>query len=188
LHEVESITISSLSDSDARAIGELLVRVWPKDNRPLDYRIDQLFQRKIYNSGKQSQDPRSLIIRSGSRIMAHAAVMPRTVGTSQGDLTLLALAHVCTAPDTRGQRLGQRIMQAVFALVDDGTFPFSLFQTTEQVKPFYLQLGACLAENSFVDSTNPKNLKSPFQDPVIMRYPDGEGWPEGTIDLRGPGY
>jgi len=188
LQDVESIAICSLSELDARAIGELLVRVWPKASRPLDYRIDQLFQRKIHDSGIPSQAPRSLVIRHESLIVAHAAVMPRTVRTSQGDLTLLALAHVCSDPTMRGQRLGQRIMRAVFTLVDEGAFPFCLFQTTEQVKPFYLRLGACLAENPIIDSTNLENPESPFQDPVIMRYPDGAGWPEGVIDLRGPGY
>jgi len=154
----------------------------------LDYRIDQLFQRRHLDSGDPSQAPRSLVIRDGQRMVAHAAVMPRTVGTSKGELTLLALAHVCTDPEVRGGRLGKKIVQAVFALVDDGTFPFSLFQTTEQVKPFYQQLGACLADNRFVDSTNSEQQESPFQDPVIMRYPAGDGWPAGEIDLRGPGY
>jgi predicted N-acetyltransferase YhbS len=188
LNKVESLSIRSLSKSDACSIGELLVRVWPKESRPLDYRVDQLFQRRHLDSGKQSQAPRSLVIRDGPRMVAHAAVMPRTVGTSAGDLTLLALAHVCTDPTVRGGQLGKQIVQAVFALVDDGTFPFSLFQTTEQVKPFYQRLGACLVKNQFIDSTSPGNQASPFHDPVIMRYPNGRGWPEGEIDLRGPAY
>ena len=157
MNKVESIAIRSLSESDARSIGELLVRVWPKEHRPLDYRIDQLLQRKDLDSGKATQAPQSLVIRDGGRMVAHAAVMPRTVGTPTGELTLLALAHVCTDPDVRGKQLGKRIVQAVFSLVDDGTFPFSLFQTTNQVKPFYLRLGACLAENRFIDSTNPES-------------------------------
>jgi predicted N-acetyltransferase YhbS len=178
----------SLSESDAHSIAQLLVRVWPKENRPLDYRVDQLFQRRQLDSGKEAQAPRSLVIRDGQRMVAHAAVMPRTVGTPNGELTLLALAHVCTDPNVRGKQLGKQIVQAVFALVDDGTFPFSLFQTTEQVKPFYQRLGSCLVGNRFINSTCPDNQESPFHDPVIMRYPDGNGWPEGVIDLRGPGY
>ena len=188
MNKVESIAIRSLSESDAHSIAQLLVRVWPKENRPLDYRIDQLFQRRHLDSGANLQAPRSLVIRDGSRMVAHAAIMPRTVGTSRGELTLLALAHVCTDPDIRGQQLGKHIVQAVFSLVDDGTFPFSLFQTDEQVQPFYQRLGACLAGNRFIDSTSPNHQQSPFNDPVIMRYPNGNGWPEGVIDLRGPGY
>jgi hypothetical protein len=78
--------------------------------------------------------------------------------------------------------------QAAFNLVDDGTFPFSLFQTTVDVKAFYERLGAMEIHNRFINSAAEDPTASPWWSPVVMRYPAKPGWPEGQIDLRGPGW
>jgi hypothetical protein len=56
------------------------------------------------------------------------------------------------------------------------------------VRPFYERLGACAVANTFVDSLAEDPRGNPFWDDVVMRYPPREGWPEGEIDLLGPGY
>ena len=71
--------------------------------------------------------------------------------------------------------------------VDQGEFPVSLFQTP---KPgFYEKLGARKVNNRFVNS---KNEQDPEADPWpaehVMIYPTPYPWPEGVIDLNGPGY
>ena len=78
--------------------------------------------------------------------------------------------------------------KAAFDLVDNGTYPFSLFQTTENVKSFYEQLGAVRIHNRFINSTAEDPVANPFWSPVIMRYPAKPGWPDGEIDLKGPGW
>jgi hypothetical protein len=78
--------------------------------------------------------------------------------------------------------------KAAFDLVDEGAFPFALFQTNEAVQPFYDRLGAIPVDNRFVDSTADDPTANPFWDKVIMRYPATPGWPQGEIDLKGPGW
>jgi predicted N-acetyltransferase YhbS len=138
--------------------------------------------------GPEERLPRSIFIRDGERVLAHAGVDVRTVGTSQGDVTVLALARVCTDPAERGRNLGAAVVRETFQLVDRGVFPWSLFQTTHKVRPFYEKLGACLVANRIVNSLGEDPTKNPFWDEIVMRYAAGPGWPEGEIDLRGPGY
>ena len=85
--------------------------------------------------------------------------------------------------------MGERLVHAAWRAVDDGRLPFSLFQTSEVVSQFYARLGAVEVNNTFVNSLADDPTKSPFKDQRIMRYPAArEGWPTGTIDLRGLGY
>jgi len=188
---IETLDLRTLSEADARAIADLLILVWPKKGRTLESWLQSIRDAWGQFEGPVSQSPRSLIIRQEDRIVVHALMKPRTIGTEQGEMTILALARVCVAPDLRGQNLGQAIVRAVFESVDEGVFPFALFQTTEPVQPFYERLGACTIENRVINSFGPQqetSQESPFRDPVVMRYPSGPGWPEGEIDLRGPGY
>jgi hypothetical protein len=79
-------------------------------------------------------------------------------------------------------------VRAIFDLVDHGPFEHSLFQTSHQVRPFYEKLGAGLVTNPIVDSLAADPSVNPFWDEVVMRYPAVKHWPEGEIDLRGPGF
>jgi hypothetical protein len=42
--------------------------------------------------------------------------------------------------------------------------------------------------NPIVDSLAADPSVNPFWDEVVMRYPAVKHWPEGEIDLRGPGF
>jgi predicted N-acetyltransferase YhbS len=185
---VETLDRRKLIPADARAIAELVVSVWPKPGRTAEtMAADMLNQWKQYR-GPEQQYPRSYVVREGGRVIAHASFDPRTIGTDAGDMTVLALARVCTDPAARGRKLGQAVVQAAFDLVDDGSFRFALFQTTDDVQSFYDKLGAIRINNRIVNSLAENPAANPFWSPVIMRYPAGPGWPDGEIDLRGPGY
>jgi predicted GNAT family N-acyltransferase len=186
--QVETLDRRRLSQDDARAIAQLIVSIWPKPGRTVDTMAAEMLSRWQDYSGPEHQHPRSFVVREGGRVIAHASFDPRTIGTSQGDLTVLALARVCTDPAARGRKLGQAVVRRTFDLVDDGSFPFSLFQTTDDVQSFYDNLGAVRIHNRFVNSLTDDPIANPWWSPVIMRYPRGPGWPEGEIDLRGPGY
>jgi predicted N-acetyltransferase YhbS len=140
------------------------------------------------HDGPEATFPRSVIIREGGRVIAHAAALPRTIGTSEGEMTVLALAQVCSDPELRGRKLGQAVVRAAFDLVDHGPYPHSLFQTSHHVRPFYEKLGACLVTNRIVNSLGDEPQKNPFWDEVVMRYPAAKHWPGGEIDLLGAGY
>jgi predicted GNAT family N-acyltransferase len=185
---IEIVDLRSIGEADARAIGELMVAIWPKPGRTVESRTAELLtQWKAYH-GPDGQHPRSFLVREDGRVIAHASALPRTILTSAGEKTVLALARVCTDPAVRGKRLGQAVTRAAFDLVDDGTFDFALFQTNETVRPFYERLGAVAVDNRFINSMAEDPNASPFWDRVIMRYPAIPGWPAGQIDVRGPGW
>jgi hypothetical protein len=186
--QVETLDRRNLSEADAWAIAELVVSIWPKPGRTVEtMAADMRDQWRAYR-GPERQHPRSFLVREAGRVIAHASFDPRTIGTTVGDMNVLALARVCTNPAIRGRRLGQAVVKAAFELVDDGSFPFALFQTTDDVQAFYDKLGAMRISNRFVNSLAEDPTADPFWSPVRMRYPAGPRWPEGEIDLRGPGY
>ena len=185
---IETIDLRTINEADARAAAELVCAVWPKPGRTVDSLAADLLERWKAYDGSEAQHPRSFVIREAQRVIAHASALPRTIDTSAGYLTVLALARVCTAPAARGRHLGQAVALAAFELVDNGTFPSALFQTNESVQPFYDRLGAVAIENRFINSTADDPAFPPFWDRIIMRYPAKPGWPSGDIDLRGPGW
>jgi predicted N-acetyltransferase YhbS len=187
MHHVEILDARTLSDADARAIAELLVKVWPKPGKTVEFRQQQMLDMGRGYHGSDAQAPRSALIRENGRVIAHAALIPRTIGTTAGELTIAGLARVCTDPDCRGQGLGELVVRAIFDVVDDGSFSFAFFQTNSRIQPFYEKLGACLATNPVINSYS-QDLHDPFWDEIKMRYPNGSNWPERQIDLRGPGY
>ncbi len=187
MYHVETLDARKLSQVDARAIAELIVKVWPKPDKTVEFRQQQMLDLGRDYAGPASQAPRSMLIRDNDRVIAHAALMPRTIGTKIGDLVIAGLARVCSDPDYRGQGLGELVVKEVFKLVDDGTFPFSLFQTNSRVQPFYEKLGACVVQNRILNTLT-QDLHPPFWDELVMRYPKDRDWPDGDIDLQGPGY
>lgn len=185
---IETIDRRTISEPDARAIAKLLVAIWPKPGRTVETRTAEMIaQWKDYH-GPEDEHPRSFLVREGGHVIAHASAYPRTIGTSAGDMTVLALARVCTDPAARGRKLGQAVVREAFDLVDHGPFPFALFQTGEAVREFYERLGAVAVDNTFVNSLAEDPTANPFWDNVIMRYPGKLGWPTGEIDIRGAGW
>ena len=186
---VETILTRDLSEVDALAIGELLVQVWPKPDVTAVDRAAALRTDRGDADAPGAIASRSLVIRDGQEVIGHALVFPRTIATIAGELTIAALASVCTKPECRGQKLGELLVHAAWKGVDDRRLAFSLFQTSERASKFYLRLGATFVANRIFDSTADDPQRNPFKDSHIMRYPaDRPGWPEGDIDLRGRGY
>lgn len=186
--KVETLESSQLTTEDALAIGQLIFKVWPKPDKDAVIRQRQMLALGQDYQGPEKQAPRSFVIRGQDRIIAHAAAIPRTIRTSQGEMSIAGLCKVCSDPDLRGQGLGEMVVRGVLDLVDAGVFDFALFQTTPTVKKFYDGLGACEVDNRFINSLDPNPDECPFWDEIRMRYPANRDWPTGTIDLRGPGY
>lgn len=186
--QVETLDIRNLTEAQATDIAKLLVRVWPKSAKTLAIRREQMLAMGCDYAGADVQAPRSFFVREHGEIIAHSAILPRTIGTAAGDLVIAGLTRVATGPEQRGRGLGNVVVQAAFEFIDNGTFPFSLFQTTVEVCPFYEKFGAIIIKNPIINSLEGEDHGSPFWDKVIMRYPSSGSWPEGEIDLRGPGY
>ena len=186
--EVETWDARTLTLDQARAIGELLAKVWPKPNFTAEDRAQQQIAFGRGYSGPPEHAPRSFVVLEEEQVLAHALIFGRTVRSAAGELTIAALARVCSNPDQRGRGLGEAVVRAAFGPVDSGEFPFSLFQTSHRVRPFYEKIGAVLATNPVINSLAEGPKANPFWDEIVMRYPAHGDWPAGTIDLRGPGY
>jgi predicted N-acetyltransferase YhbS len=185
---IETIDRRTINEADARAIAELIVSIWPKIGRTVETFTAEILTKWLDYRGPEEEYPRSFLIREAGRVVAHSSAYPRTIGTSRGDLTVLALARVCTDPAVRGRKLGDAVVRATFGLVDNGPFPFALFQTTTNVRAFYERLGAVAIDNTFINSLADDLTADPFWADVKMRYPATGNWPKGEIDLRGPGW
>jgi predicted GNAT family N-acyltransferase len=181
---IETLDRRTMTKPDARAVAELLITVWPKPGRTVESLSDELVTKHRDYAGPEAEHPRLFVIRDGDRIIACSSANPRTIGTSVGDITILALARVCTDPAARGKHLGQAVVRAAFDLVDHGPYPFALFQTGQNVRPFYEKLGAITVDNRFINSLADDPTKNPFWDTAIMRYPAAPGWPTTSTPRR----
>jgi predicted N-acetyltransferase YhbS len=186
--QIDTIDRRTIQEPEARAIAELLVSIWPKPGRTAETRTAEMLNFWRDYTGPEAQFPRSFVVRENGRLVAHADASPRTIKVPGHELTVLALARVCTTPETRGRGLGQALVKKAFDLVDNGTYPFALFQTKENVRPFYERLGAVVAPNRFYNSHAEDPEADPFWDPVIMYYPNRGNWPAADIDINGPGW
>lgn len=190
--------IEELTQADIRQLAELHYRVWPKPGRTVESLMERVTRLAEITDGEAAQRPRIFTIREGDRITARATLLPRTIQTQDGAITVGGLAAVASCPNHRGKGLGGRIVRAAFAAIDQGVFPWCLFQTSHAVRPFYEKLGARLIDTPIINSladdhtaaapNRPVQPIHPFWDDVAMVYPNREGWPAGPIDLRGPGW
>jgi GNAT superfamily N-acetyltransferase len=185
---VETWDTRSFTPAQARAIGELLATVWPKPNVTAADRAEQLLAQGRMYVGQEQRAPRSFVFVEEGRVLAHAGILPRRIGTASGQMTIAGLARVCTDPRERGRGLGELVARAALGVVDLGNFPWALFQTSRRVQAFYERLGAAVVENPVVNSLAEDPTANPFWDEIVMRYPAHGDWPAGTIDLLGAGY
>ena len=123
------------------------------------------------------------VIRDQNRVLAHALIFNREIFTAQGPMNVGALAAVCVHPDFRGRGWGESVVRAAFDFLPELGAEVSLFQTG--VPSFYEKLGGRLVLNRFFNGDHPDN---PFWDVCEMIYPASFPWPDGDIDLNGPGY
>lgn len=135
------------------------------------------------------------------RVVAACRTFPRVVRDGAGkQRRILALAHVASDPDMRGVGVGKQLVTAALSRVSRGEgsegvegdeLEAALFQTA--VAPFYEKLGAVQIQNEVVNSTGEgkdEQRQLGFWDPQVMLFPASavDTWPEGPIDLLGPGY
>ena len=108
--EIETLDHRTIKEPDARAIAELLISIWPKPGRTVETRTNEILSQWRNYYGPEAQYPRSFLVREGDRLVAHAQADPRTIKTSAGEITILALCRVCTDPAVRGKKLGQAVI------------------------------------------------------------------------------
>ena len=164
----------------AAAVLALVRQVWPpEDDAPPDVNgaITRWKERGSF----------TLVIEEGASVIAHAQLFRREVKTAQGVLPVGALAGVCVHPDQRGHGYGARIARHAFKLLPELGVEVSLYQT--DVPEFYEKLGARRITNRIFDGTRDGGgHENAFWAAYAMIYPATFDWPDGKIDLNGPGY
>ena len=182
---VQRYLTSAMSDRELKAVYSLLWQIWP--GRSSFEEAFAGFKNQISENTRNVADRLRFVIWRGNRAIAHAAIFAREVHTYRGSICLGALAGVWTHPDYRRHGFGAQVVQAAFELVDDGTFPVSLWMTT--VPGFYEKLGARIIQNTWINTHNTENQRAdPWPDEQKMIYPASYDWPGGQIDLNGPVY
>ncbi len=187
---VVELAAAELSDRQIRAIASLIARAFALPD------VTEEDHARWHSELGDKPGHDTFVVFEGGRALAHALLFPREIQTSAGPLRVGALAAVCSDPDHRGRGLGRDVARAAFKRVDDGAHPVSLFQTG--IPDFYARLGARPVENKFINSRwqPPREGESsghgtrdnPWWNPHIMIYPAPYPWPEGEVDLLGPGY
>jgi predicted N-acetyltransferase YhbS len=159
------------------AIFDLIHTVWPPSGGETVPTVEASVR-----SWKAEQSAH-FIIEDRNLVVAHSRLFRREVLTSQGPLAVGALAQVCVHPNYRGRGWGEAVVRAAFDFLPELGARVSLFQTG--VSSFYEKLGARVVTNRFLNGDNAAN---PFWDTCEMIFPTSFAWPEGPIDLNGPGY
>ncbi len=184
IHMVQCMPVDQTCHEDLVAMVALAAKVWPDEIDDIQAQAE-----RIAASTRTEPDWRNWIVRDGGQIIAKAHTFARTIADEQGEMTILALAGVCSDPHRRGEGLGRSLVENALDLVDNGDYPACLFQTSLIVQPFYEKLGAIQIPNPVVNSKNTEYPEAnPFWDDVVMWYPPSGRLPAGTIDLQGPGY
>ncbi len=188
--EITVVDHTTITPELAREIVRLNELAWPdKEKNSEDEKVQAVLNDFKEPVGPLTQRHRVFCIMGPrKKILAKASIFPRLIGTPDGDMVIMALASVTSAPRRRGEGLGAKVVRAAFQQVDLGHFPLALFQTTTPVKPFYEKLGARKVTNKFINTQGEDTDANPWWDPEIMIYPADANWPEGTIDLKGKGY
>lgn len=182
---VQCYLTSAMSDWELKAVFTLLWQIWPGQNS-FEEALAK-FKKNVPLYARGRSDGHRFAIWEGERVIAHANIFAREVYTERGSIRLGALSAVCTHPEFRNQGLGAQVVRAAFDLIDDSTFPVSLWMTT--VPGFYEKLGARIVENPWINCQNTENpTADPWPDEQKMIYPAGYDWPAGQIDLNGPPY
>lgn len=161
-----------------RRCAGLWQRIWPQDDgaAEVERRLRALLGDPRY---------RDVVLHGvelSGTLVALARSFVRTVGTADGERDVLALAGVCTLPDCRGGGFGRQVVEDVYQRLGPAV-PVCLFQT--QVPGFYRKLGGREIDNPIVNASGEGRG---FWDPHAMIHPGDADWPEGEIDIRGPGW
>ena len=149
--QIETLDRRKLTEAEARPVAELLVKVFPR--RPLEERLARFIGRWRDYDGPEEFYPRSMIIRDGERVVAHAAASAADDrhqrrgyddrrACAGGDRSGVSRAEAGAGGGAGGVRAG-------------GSWAvrhIRCFRRPHQVRPFYEKLGAGLVTNEIVNS------------------------------------
>ena len=181
MNPIATIAASEMTPAQSAAISALPRLVWPPQGEPP--------APETISARWRAQATTHFVMwgEKPNQIRAHAMLFRREIFTQSGPLTVGALAAVCVHPDFRGRNWGADVVRAAFNFLPELGASVSLFQTPIPV--FYQKLGCRIVHNAFFDGTRADGSKTnPFWESDTMIFPADFIWPDGEIDLNGPGY
>lgn len=165
----------------------LVQATWPKEGQTPEKAADDFLAEQASGNFIPGNDL-WYVIEDQGKVVSTARSFVRPITIAGQPLRVIALGAVCTDPAYRKRGLGGKVVQAAFAATNSAQTPFSLFQTSHKNRPFYEHLGCALVTNRIINSLAEDSQKNPFWDEIAMRYPANKPWPDGVIDLLGPGF
>lgn len=129
---------------------------------------------------------RWMVYNAENNVIAHIAVYDKVLGTLNGLLPVAGVAEVCVHPDYRGQGLARAILVEVHAWARAQGFAFTMLFGARGI---YGGSGYVPVDNP-IRSLNYKTGEwetEPVECAMVCPLSEIE-WPQGEIDLRGPGF
>lgn len=134
---------------------------------------------------KKSPAHRWMLFDEAARVIAHAAVHEKTIGTARSDLCIGGVAEVCVAAAHRGRGLVKAILSSVHESLTARGIPFAMLFGQPGV---YASSGYVLIRNPLRTANALPLAWNPFCGKPMVRALSAEPWPAGMIDLRGPTF
>jgi len=181
MQEIARYDTYAIRPEVARKIATLVSSVWPQIGANID-----VLAKRYRTPDPDRPDARSFVLWDGTDAVAHARTFSRVIRHRNGEMKVLALGAVCVHPTRRGEGFGKRIAAEAFKLIGTGRYEVALFQT--ELTGFYERFGAVEVRNKFVNRQSNPSGASPWWNPRVMIHPNLDAWPEGEIDLNGPGF
>jgi predicted N-acetyltransferase YhbS len=118
------------------------------------------------------------------RLIAHAAVHHKKLGSPTGDVTIGGVGDVCVHPACRGQGLVRALLLAVHEDLKHRGVPFAMLIGDAKVygSSGYRSINNSLRYREFGSTTW---ATKPHPQAMVCAL-SGARWPEGVLDLRGP--
>jgi GNAT superfamily N-acetyltransferase len=125
-----------------------------------------------------------LLREADGRVIAHAAVHHKKLGSAAGDVEIGGVGDVCVHPSCRGQGLVKVLLRALHEDLKRRNVPFGMLTGDAKV----------YGSSGYVPITNPLHYREfggtawvtqPHPQAMIRALGEAR-WPEGMLDLRGP--
>lgn len=128
---------------------------------------------------------RWLLKDGAGKIIAHAAVHEKTIGTEAGDLRVGGVAEVCVGPAHRGLGHSKKLLLAIDQWLEGRGIEYAMLFGRPRV---YRSSGYVPIANQLRTSSLWSRSWNPFHGKPMVKARTPTAWPSGTIDLRGPTF
>lgn len=127
----------------------------------------------------------SVYIEDSDKVLAHLAIMDRTVIVGGESVRVAGVANVCVLPEYRKKGLSDMILKAAMEEAMRRHFDFGLVFTGGRIKKVYARNGWIdIPGREFITTRDGKQIELPAQ--TRMYYPlKKKVFPPGTVDLCG---